>query len=226
MTEKDFDDQMLSRWLDGELEPAETERLRKRLGAERELAVRLSQFRKGDDAVRDWYDSQLAPAPRALEDVVRQSFKAKRSKRLNVSTWLPAAAAAAVVLAGFVGFDYMIDRRVNAALDLMQAQRASDAAFLTASMQEVLETRPSGEAVQVQNASTGLNVTLVARRTWKSATGHWCREFVESFEGERAAEQPVSTACRSRQGIWERVRTEIPSPSTPIIPVRAPEQSL
>ena len=131
--------------------------------------------------------------------------------------WLPASAAALVLGVGLAGFDYMLDRRVDAALDQMRAERASDLALLASAMQEVLETRESGIEVSFQNSDTGLSVTLLPRRTWKSASGHWCREFVEAVGETPVEDAAISTACRSPDGRWQRVMTELPGAHAPLI---------
>lgn len=214
---KPIDDETLSRWFDGELGPDKTAEIAERLTDDTALAERVERLERGDALLRDWFDERLEPPAPELENLVRKGIR-KRQKTPQVYLWVPAVAAAGVILvAGLVGFDKMIEQRVNSALDQMQAQRASDVATLASAMQDVLETRPSGEAVLVQNASTGFQATLVPKRTWKSASGHWCREFVEIFPGVQVAEAPVSTACRMKDGTWVRLRTEIPSPKAPII---------
>lgn len=226
MTNRELDDQLLSQWLDGELDSQGVRQLRDRLGADPELERRKEQFQRSNDAARAWFEFQDAAVPAELEKLVTTQFRRKRNARPGFLKWLPAAAAAAIVLIGGIGFDYMIDQRVNAVLENMQAEQASNVAFLTVSVQEALETRVSGVAVQLQNASTGFSVTLMPKRTWKSASGHWCREFTEAFGAGSNVETTVSVACRSDNGVWQRVRTAIELPSAPIIPHRIGEQSL
>lgn len=213
----DSDDERLSRLLDGELEAAEAAEIRQ----DPEHAGRAAALRDQDQAIADWFGGHLPDPPEALERSVRTAFAVRRSARSRTPAhrwWLPAAAAIAIVAMGAAGFDYMIERRVGHALDQMRTERASDMAFLSSAMQEVLETHQSGQEVQYRNSDTGFAVTLIARRTWKSDSGHWCREFVEIFDGAGLADAPVSTACRSGEGQWVRIRTELLSPAAPFLP--------
>ena len=131
---------------------------------------------------------------------------------------MPAAAAAAVVVIGLLAFDTMIDRRVDLALKQMRAERAADISMLASAVQEVLETRQSGAEAIYENASTGLAVKIVPRRTWKSASGHWCREFSELFHASVERQPVISVACRNESGSWVRTRTELSAPSAPVVP--------
>lgn len=223
------DDETLSRWFDGELPPKEHEEVARAIDSDTDLAVRADSIRAQDASVRKWFDDQLAPPPPVLEQSVKAAFAARRRDRKATSGrawWLPAAAAAAVLIAGIAGFDYLIDRRVNDALDRMRAERASDMAMLASAMQDVLETRESGVPVSFENDQTGLAVTFIPTRTWKSASGHWCREFTEVFPEVSSDEAPVGTACRNSDGHWMRVRTELPGPGVPFMPDPAGRMSL
>ena len=215
-----FDEETLSRFLDGDLPADERAEIDAALEADPTLVERLSALEAQDHAIREWFDAQLTEAPAALTESVRNSFAERRAHGGGGPGWghwwLPSAAAAAVVAVGLGAFDYMLDRRVDRALDQMRAERASDMALLASAMQEVLETRESGVEVSYTNSSTGFGVTLIPRRTWKSASGHWCREFIEVFEGTGRDIAPTSVACRDPEGQWRRVTTKVPSPFLPL----------
>lgn len=212
-----IDREALSRFLDGESTGSE----RRAIAGDQTAMDEAGRMRQQDDALRAWFDGLAdEPPPPALERTIRGGFKARRARH-SLSRWWPSVAAAAVVfVAGLAAFDAMIDRRVNQALDRMRAERASDIALLASAVQDVLEKQPSGSEVRFENASTGFGVTLVPQRTWKSASGHWCREFVEVFDSAEPNTAPVSTACRTTDGRWVRVRTEVQAPETPFLPVR------
>ena len=214
-----FDDEVLSRWLDDELERSQRSEIAHALSEDATLAREVDGLRAQDERIRSWFETEPASNPE-LESSVRAAFAARRARRPGKAwgRWMmPAAAAAMVMVAGFAGFDYMIDRRVDAALDQLRAERASDLALLASAMQDVLETRESGVAVSFDNSETGFSVTIVPKRTWKSASGHWCREFAEVLDRGPAEAAPVSTACRTPDGRWVRVSTELPGAQFPMI---------
>ena len=212
-----IDRDILSRIIDDEA----TEADRRALGDDPAAQAGLDAMLRQDAAVRDWFDSAAgAQVPPALERAVRNGFKVRRARTGIVRWFVPVAAAAVMVVAGVATFDAMLDRRVNQALEQMRAERASDLALLASAVQDVLEQQPSGAEVRFENAATGFEVTLKPRRTWKSASGHWCREFVEIFDPLATETAPISTACRTPDGRWVRVRTELKTPTTPVLPLR------
>ena len=214
------DDELLSRWIDGELKQDEADRVSSLVETDKEVSARVAAIEARDASVRDWFDDQLAPPASELERSVGAAFAARRAQRERSGRqwWLPAAAAIAVLIAGIAGFDYLIDHRVNDALDRMRAERASDIAMLASAMQDVLENRESGVEVSFENAETGLEVALKPKRTWKSRSGHWCREFSEIVGAAQPESTAVSVACRTPDGQWMRVSTEVPGALFPLIP--------
>lgn len=214
-----IDDEKISRFLDGELDDAHVAGDQHTALGDHTLTPRADQIRGQEKAIRDWFEGKLpAPSP-TIEQSIRTGFAERRAHHHRAKRsrwWLPAAAAAAVLFVGFAAFNQLIDSRVEAALDQMRVERASDIALLTSAMQEVLETRESGVKVSFRNTATGLSVTMIPRRTWKSASGHWCREFVESIGNAPIEKSAVTTACRSSNGLWKRVRTELPGGQVPL----------
>jgi len=216
MSERD-DDRLLSEYLDEALEADERDELEARLAAEPALARRLDALRAADRLARDWAEAALAePSPAAVA-IIRRRRGGAALRRLT--PWLvPAAAAIAVVALGALGIDRAVDRRVAAAIDHLEDQRTADLKLLASAMQEMLETRESDTPVTFRSDQTGFSVTLVTQRTWRSKSGHWCRQFVELFPGADPAAAPVSVACRSKDGIWTRMKTELHYPAEPPLP--------
>ncbi len=220
---KKLDDDALSRWLDGELDAERSSDIEASVTADPGLSATAERLRAQDEDLRGWFDEQAGlPSPK-IEQSVREAFVDRRTRSSAPGSrhwWLPAAAAAAVVIVGLAGFDYLIERRVDAALGQLRAERASDLALIASAVQEVLETRESGAEVSFSNDETGLSVTLSPQRTWKSASGHWCREFIEVFDGRSIETAPIGTACRTQEGLWMRVATEIPGMQPVFLPDR------
>ncbi|MFQ5565910.1 MAG: hypothetical protein ACE5EU_06065 [Paracoccaceae bacterium] len=63
----------------------------------------------------------------------------------------------------------------------------------------------------VSGASTefladGDKVTVMPVRSWKSVSGHYCRQFETTFANATAAAgRIVSIRCRDDDGVWKRV---------------------
>jgi len=101
------DDDILTAYLDGELDAAESAALEARLKAEPALAARLEVLRAGVRAFVPAYDALLAAAPAArmqamlAEIVARQPVVVSVSHRRNMPRgWLAAVAAVVIFVAG------------------------------------------------------------------------------------------------------------------------------
>lgn len=71
-----------------------------------------------------------------------------------------------------------------------------------AAVQTALEERTQGETQRwsVPGVARG---AVVPRRTWKSASGHWCREFEETVQmADGRTQSAVSVRCRAADGRW------------------------
>ena len=69
-------------------------------------------------------------------------------------------------------------------------------------VQQALETRASGEPEYwtVEGLAQGV---VIPRRTWRSASGHWCREFEENVQLDGGLKQStIAVRCRSDDGRW------------------------
>lgn len=72
-------------------------------------------------------------------------------------------------------------------------------------VQSALEGRAQGEAERwsVRGVAKGAVVPI---RTWKSQSGHWCREFEETLQLSDGREQKTrAVRCRSSDGRWKLI---------------------
>lgn len=78
-----------------------------------------------------------------------------------------------------------------------------------------LDHRELGRAVQIalektvsqfvtrwRNVQTGMGGTVVPRRTFKTTTGFYCREFRLTIERDGEEESDDLAACRRPNGLW------------------------
>ena len=91
---------------------------------------------------------------------------------------------------------------VSQAANLFEELDAPTLQIAREAVQSALETRMKHEPEywSVPGVAQGV---VIPRRTWKSATGHWCREFEENIQmtdGRTGA--LVAVRCRSRDGRW------------------------
>jgi len=71
-----------------------------------------------------------------------------------------------------------------------------------AAVQRALETRVTDEAEHWRAPGVAQGVVR-PRRTWRSDSGHWCREFEESILLDDGRNQTTAAIrCRSGDGRW------------------------
>ncbi len=82
----------------------------------------------------------------------------------------------------------------------------SDVPLAWMSLQETLETRPSEKTGSWRNDSTGSFGSVTPLRTYRIATGTYCRDYREVVAPRgRAPIVRTGTACRDRAGVWRPV---------------------
>jgi surface antigen len=77
-----------------------------------------------------------------------------------------------------------------------------DLARMTPTLQETLETKLSGETGSWHNERTNRSGQVQPLRTFRTASGYFCRDFQESITVNGPPESRVRTACRNQEGIW------------------------
>ncbi len=89
-------DQLLSRFVDGDLEPVEARRLEETMRADPELRRRVAGLEEIRHALRALADREQPP--RALDSIVEPLLQGDPASAGSLSWWRPAASAAAVVV--------------------------------------------------------------------------------------------------------------------------------
>lgn len=184
MTEQD--DQLLSRFIDGELDREETRALRERLLADRALRAELERMRAVDDGVKAAFDF---PGAERVPAAVAARVRGKGAASRPLHRWGMAIAASLVAAAGL-----LLAPQWREATERPDGRPASDALLA-----QVLETRASrGEGWDTLQDGRRIRPVL----SFSSNDGNWCREYLllqqrDSFRG---------VACRGIDGQW---RTEV-----------------
>ncbi len=181
MNEQDY--QLISRYVDGELDDVSVQRLEQRLAAEPGLRDTLDQFRALDSKLRHTF-RDTDTVPERVQAMVRPAAESAESvvvpftRRQSRPTWHYAVAASLVAAAGL--------------LLTPQWQDSNPGAPTLAS---VLETTPS-TASDWASLADGRQIRPVL--SFRSVDGEWCREYLVAMEnsGERGV------ACR-HDGQWQ-----------------------
>jgi surface antigen len=77
-----------------------------------------------------------------------------------------------------------------------------DLVRMTPVLQRTLETALSGETGSWRNDATKRSGWVRPLRTFRTASGYFCRDFQEAITADGADESHVRTACRDQDGVW------------------------
>jgi len=75
-----------------------------------------------------------------------------------------------------------------------------------ATVQAVLERYPSGTVGVWIDPETGTTGTITPIRTYRSASGTYCREFLSEMERANRKSRENAVGCRTGDGVWEIYR--------------------
>ena len=174
------DDELLSRWLDGELDAGLSASLEHRLSVEPELAAKLRAFENNDSALRAMYRrSAQAPSPALSARILASDLP--RIDTNAKTGWRNMAIAASMTLAVALGL-------------VLQGQGPTDALAMDPVLADALETIPS-RAEGWDTLEDGRELRAVL--TFPAADGAWCREFMTATEEGHWR----GVACR-HEGSW------------------------
>lgn len=190
-------DEMLSAFLDGELEPSRADEIRAALSNEPALRARLAQFRQSDDVMRSAASTlENRHLPKSVTtllghehsdagDLVRQRGDRPRDGRF----WPTALAASIALVVGLVSGSLYLGTTVEAGAPGSQdvAGRVEPGQPLFAALEAV----PSGETVTMGTAEATMHPVL----SFESVGGEVCREF----EFSRPNESVRAIACRENE---------------------------
>ncbi|HSF94509.1 MAG TPA: hypothetical protein VLA52_05735 [Thermohalobaculum sp.] len=204
--------EMLSSYHDRELAPGAAAPLRELLAEDAEARRLLQDFERVDEAVKAAFDADLdVPVPLALARTVRSGFAARRRRAVARAAlrWAgPIAASIAVVLLGH-------QASMREAELALEAREAQIAALADRAVQDALESALSGARIAMSDPEVAGTVSVTPVRTYRSASNHWCREFVEEFLLDARTVTRFGVACREKDGGWSRVETKQPGNMPP-----------
>ncbi len=193
MNDKDFE--LLSQYLDGELDELSTRRVSQRLGSEQELRATFARMTAVDQRIKQVFNApEQVPA-----HIAAMLASAPAAQPRRAMQWAFAAAASVAAAAGL--------------MLTLQWQQPESAGPTVA---EVLEITPS-MASGWQPLADGRQIRPVL--SFRDVDGAWCREYLVENQGKGTR----GVACRD-QGKWETriaVATVIPGANDAFRPAGA-----
>ncbi len=202
----------LGAYLDGEADAELSAAIERRLFSEAGARDTFRDLRDDTAAIRRLLDQiGLHPVPRRLEasvDAAFAEYSAPPSGRwFDAGPWVRMAAAAAIAAVAFLGGNWWADQRLDTVLDRLAAASEADRAAMATAVREALETRTSGETIMwTGNAAFSGQVTPIA--TYRSQSGHWCREYLKQYRFDGRSIEIKGIACRTEGGDWVPVQAE------------------
>lgn len=88
---------------------------------------------------------------------------------------------------------------------LYDALNADEIALARQAVQEALETRPSDEIHRWESGDSTIG-SVMPMRTFRIKSGHYCRDYLETFAKNTVLTSANRTACRGSQGAWRIVK--------------------
>lgn len=200
MTEStDLTDEVLMAYADDRLDPQERAAVESRLAEDPLLMDRVERMQRSAELLREAVSAPMHEAPpQALIDTIlgADSGVVSLESRRPRPVWQPYSIAASILVALGVGLGaglYWPQLSGDTTMHLAVGPVPQDSP-----LHQVLETRPSGDAL-----ASGLGArALVAVLTFRDGVGRACREVELVPQDLASAPSEVAIACRSDGGGW------------------------
>lgn len=196
----------LSAYVDGELDDAGAAAVERAMASDARLRDRVRRIRETDGALRAALGGAVRErVPSRLLTAIDEGFAARRRQRIPRFALPIAASLAAIIALGAAGY-HLHQVQLNAAKEAVAAAQARERAVLAATINHVLETVVSGKSVAWEVPETGARGAVTPIRTYRSRSGHWCREYRVHEEAASATADRRGVACRTGDKMWRIVR--------------------
>lgn len=141
-------------------------------------------------------------------EFARRDLPAAHHGHASWKTMFVQMAAALVLIAGTFAFtSFWMQSRMDDAVSSLAAHMETERILLAQTVQETLETKVSGEPVFIGQEGDWTEI-LTPIKTYRSKSGHWCRQYLRqtTFGGRDLSIR--GTACRDGNGTWTTVFAE------------------
>ena len=196
------DAQRVSEWLDGETSETARDAVEQRLQTDPEAARIADAYRRIDEAFRDHVGAPRESASLRAKIDAAFARRARRSRNRRIlRAALPIAASLAIVIGGGLWFEQRIVTR-------LAETQARTGELIAGAVQQALEASRSGESTAVGGRTAPVSGSITPIRTYRSKSGHWCREFEERLRLGQTDLVRTAIACRTPTGEWRRMETK------------------
>ena len=213
----------LGAYMDREAAPEELRATEARLFQDREALALLQALRADQEQLRSDLDrANGSVPPERLLETIQDGFESRReaapggsgvSRGLPSRGWMLAAASLAFLVIGAGSGVWWAETRVSEALHRFEARSEVERGVIASTVSHALETQVSGESVDWESGEVSGRV--VPLRTYRSQSGHWCREYERTTRFEAGTISVLALACRTGDGQWVTIRAEPRSGMSP-----------
>jgi surface antigen len=211
-----IDEGLLVAYVDGELDAEQTRAVEALLAVDADARRCVRELRESAALVLGAFrDKPGTPVPERLFATINDAVSRQRAPLRLLSGGRPRAArhhwrvpmamaaSVAMLAIGLSGGYVYSELRVQQAAERAQASRLVDRKTIEAAVTEALEKRLSGASIEWASPASGLRGAVTPTRTFRDATGQWCREYEEVIRYDGDIEHRRGIACRTGEGEWK-----------------------
>ncbi|WP_422373879.1 hypothetical protein [Roseibium sp.] len=141
-------------------------------------------------------------------EFARREQPVSRPGGSSLNTVFVQMAAALILVAGTFAFtSFWMQSRMDDAVSSLAAHMETERILLAQTVQQALETKVSGEPVFIGQEGDWSEV-LTPIKTYRSKSGHWCRQYLRETTFGGLDLSIKGTACREENGTWTTVFAE------------------
>ena len=196
-------------YLDREMDPQQRTGFETQLFTDARLRALYRALGYNDARLKDELGAVLdLPVPAALRTAIDREFAARHartSRGMASLHWKQVAAVVAIVVGSVAVAGAWIGRNIDGAVSELAATLEADRQTLSGAVAKALETNRSGVSEAWAGAG-GSGGTITPVNTYRSVSGHWCREYLQEIRLGGEDVKVRGLACRSDSGEWITLR--------------------
>ena len=203
----------LGAYLDKEASTEEAQATERKLFQDADALALLRALRDDQTRLKAELDPVAgATPPDRLLETIREGFEGRQGDRGasggrgGAPWWALAAASVVFLMLGAGSGLWWAESRLGQALSTYEARAELERGIIASTVNKALETRVSGEPVAWESGDTSGQV--VPLRTYRSRSGHWCREYERTTHFQEGPITVLALACRTGDGQWVTIRAE------------------
>lgn len=203
----------VGRYRDGEAAPEQIPEIATRLVADRDLRALYDDLGRDAANLKLQLDAELSarPLPPRIMQTIADGFAARWTRprpRIGRIPWRQIAAGLVVAFAAALGADWWAEKRTEDVVARFNVRLDLDRALIAETTNRALETQLSGASVSWTNGDPSYQGQVTPIRTYRSRSGHWCREYLKTIVFEGREFEIFSLACRTDGDVWKTIQRE------------------